>query len=89
MQTVDVRRGTVPAIDTKRLKTQVRVNNGETVVLGGIFDQVSRKDVDKVPFLGDIPVLWQSVQEQRKADKKVELSIFLTPHIIDERLSIR
>lgn len=81
--------GTVPGIDTKRVKTQVRVNNGETVVLGGVYEQVSRKDIEKVPLLGDVPFFGNLFKNSNKQDEKVELLIFLTPRIIDERLSLR
>ncbi|HEX7972763.1 MAG TPA: type IV pilus secretin PilQ, partial [Thiobacillus sp.] len=77
-----------PTIDTKRAKTQVRVNNGETAVLGGIFEEVNRNDVDKVPFLGDIPFLGNLFKNSNKQQDKVELLIFLTPRILDERLSL-
>jgi len=79
----------VPAIATKRVKTQVRVNNGETLVLGGIFDQNELNDVQKVPFLGDIPVLGNLFKTTFKQDNKTELIIFITPRILDDRLSIR
>jgi type IV pilus assembly protein PilQ len=78
-----------PAIATKRVKTQVRVNNGETLVLGGIYDAVERNNVDKVPFLGDLPVLGNLFKSTRKLDNKTELIVFLTPRIIDERMSLR
>lgn len=79
----------VPAIATKRVKTQVRVNNGETLVLGGIFDQAELNDVQKVPFLGDIPVLGNLFKTTFKQDSKTELIIFITPRILDDRLSLR
>ena len=79
----------VPAISTKRVKTQVRVNNGETLVLGGIFDQAELNDVQKVPFLGDIPGLGNLFKTTFKQNNKTELIIFITPRIIDERLSLR
>ncbi|MHB8914654.1 MAG: type IV pilus secretin PilQ [Thiobacillus sp.] len=78
-----------PAIDTKRIKTQVRVNNGETLVLGGIFDGSQDTTVSKVPFLGDVPVLGNLFKTTTKENSKTELIIFLTPRIIDERLSLR
>lgn len=81
--------GSVPGIDTKRVKTQVRVNNGETVVLGGVYEQISRKDVEKVPFLGDIPFFGNLFKNSSKQEEKVELLIFLTPRVLDERLSLR
>ncbi|MES2367880.1 MAG: type IV pilus secretin PilQ [Pseudomonadota bacterium] len=80
---------TAPAISTKRVKTQVRVNNGETLVLGGIFDETELNNVTKVPFLGDIPVLGNLFKQKFKQDNKTELIIFITPRIVDDRLSIR
>ena len=78
-----------PAIDTKRVKTQVRVNNGETLVLGGIFDGDESSNVSKVPFLGDIPVLGNLFKTTGKVNTKTELIIFITPRIVDDRLSLR
>ena len=78
-----------PAVATKRVKTQVRVNNGETLVLGGIFDQNELNNVSKVPFLGDIPMLGNLFKTTSKQSNKTELIIFLTPRIIDERLTLR
>ncbi|MBI3432228.1 MAG: type IV pilus secretin PilQ [Hydrogenophilales bacterium] len=80
---------TDPAIDTKRIKTQVRVNNGETLVLGGIFDGTDTSTVNKVPLLGDVPVFGNLFKTTSKANNKTELIIFLTPRILDDRLSIR
>ncbi len=79
----------VPAIDTKRIKTQVRVGNGETLVLGGIFDGEETSSVDKTPLLGDMPVLGNLFKTTNKTNNKTELIIFLTPRIIDDRLSLR
>ncbi|MBU1225386.1 MAG: type IV pilus secretin PilQ [Gammaproteobacteria bacterium] len=81
--------GDNPAIDTKRIKTQVRVNNGETLVLGGIFDGNENSTVSKVPLLGDIPVFGNLFKTTSKENSKTELIIFLTPRIIDERLTLR
>jgi type IV pilus assembly protein PilQ len=78
-----------PAIDTKRIKTQVRVNNGETLVLGGIFDGDENSTVNKVPLLGDIPGLGNLFKTTLRENNKTELIIFLTPRILDERLSLR
>lgn len=77
------------AIDRRRVKTLVRVNNGETVVLGGIYETVNRKDIDKVPFLGDLPFLGNLFKKTGRQEIKTELMIFLTPRLIDERLSLR
>jgi type IV pilus assembly protein PilQ len=73
-----------PAINVKRVKTQVRVNNGETAVLGGIFEQTLRNDTEKVPFLGDLPMLGHLFRKDEKQDTKSELMIFLTPRILLE-----
>mgnify|MGYP001363501761 CR=1 FL=1 len=78
-----------PAIATRRIKTQVRVNNGETLVLGGIFDQTELNNVGKVPFFGDIPVLGNLFKRTDRQDRKTELIVFITPRILDERLSLR
>jgi type IV pilus assembly protein PilQ len=81
--------GDNPAIDTKRIKTQVRVNNGETLVLGGIFDGSESSTVSKVPLLGDVPLFGNLFKTSTKENVKTELIIFITPRIIDERLSLR
>lgn len=81
--------GSVPSIDTKTLKTQILVSNGDTAVLGGIFEQTTRTDVTKVPFLGDLPFIGNMFKTTRKQDNKTELLIFITPRIIKEELSIR
>lgn len=78
----------IPAIDTKRVKTQVRVNNGETLVLGGIFDGDENSTVNKVPLLGDIPMLGNLFKTTSKESSKTELIIFITPRIVDDRLSL-
>jgi type IV pilus assembly protein PilQ len=76
-----------PAINVKRVKTQVRVNNGETAVLGGIFEQTVRDDTSKVPVLGDIPVVGNLFKSNNRSDAKSEMLIFLTPKVLDESLS--
>jgi type IV pilus assembly protein PilQ len=78
-----------PAINTQNVQTQVLVSNGETAVLGGIFEQTQRNDVAKVPFFGDIPVLGNAFKRRTKQDDKTELLIFITPKIMDERLGLR
>ena len=79
----------IPSIDTKKVSTQVLVENGDTVVLGGIFEQTIRTTVDKVPFLGDIPFIGFMFRNTTKQDDKTELLIFITPRIIKDSLSIR
>ena len=77
-------------IDTKQVKTEVLVENGGTVVIGGIYEQNDRTDVTKVPFLGDLPLRRLPVQEQHHAPtSKTELLVFITPRIVNERLTIR
>ncbi|MDD5365768.1 MAG: type IV pilus secretin PilQ [Gallionellaceae bacterium] len=76
-------------IDTKRVKTQVRVKNGETVVLGGIFEQTQNNDTEKVPLLGDIPILGALFRTNYKQDAKTELLIFLTPRLLDDAVTLK
>lgn len=76
----------VPSIDTREVNTQVLVNNGDTVVLGGIYEQTRSDQVDKVPLLGDIPLLGALFRQTRKVDDKAELLIFVTPKILKEGL---
>ena len=78
-----------PAIDTKRVKTQIRLKNGETAVLGGIFEQTTRNDTHKVPLLGDIPVFGHLFKDNSRVDQKTELLIFLTPRIIKDNMELR
>ncbi|CAN7477717.1 type IV pilus secretin PilQ [Rhizobacter sp. LjRoot28] len=73
------------AINTKHVRTQVLVENGGTVVIGGIFTQDERDDVTKVPFLGDIPYLGNLFKTKRRANNKTELLIFITPKVINDR----
>ena len=79
----------VPSIDTQNIVTQVLVSNGETAVLGGIYEQVERNDVDKVPFFGDLPVVGNIFKRRTRQDDKTELLIFITPKIMDESLSLK
>ena len=77
------------AIDTKHVKTQVLVENGGTVVIGGIFEQSEREDVTKVPFLGDVPYLGNLFKTKSRTATKTELLIFITPKVVTERSSTR
>jgi len=79
----------VPSIDTQNVTTQVLVANGETAVLGGIYEQTERNDVEKVPFFGDIPIIGNAFKKRTKQDDKTELLIFITPKIMDESLGLR
>lgn len=80
--------GSAPAIDTRRVTTQVLVKTGETVVLGGVYQQDSGKDVTKVPFFGDIPVLGHLFRNDTNNTNKRELLIFVTPKILQEGLRV-
>lgn len=74
----------VPPIDKREVKTIVQVNNGETVVLGGIYEITSVNQLDKIPFLGDIPLLGEALFSTRlRSNEKFELLIFVTPRIIE------
>jgi type IV pilus assembly protein PilQ len=77
------------SVNTRSIKTQVLVENGGTVVIGGIFEQVDRTDVAKVPFLGDLPVLGHLFKTTTTIQNKTELLIFLTPKVVSERASVR
>jgi type IV pilus assembly protein PilQ len=78
---------TVPAIDTKNVTTQITVNNGDTAVIGGIYEEVVNNDVTKVPFLGDLPILGYLFKTADKAIEKTELLIFLTPRVVKESVT--
>ena len=78
----------IPSIDTREVTTQVLVNNGDTVVLGGIYEQVTRDEVDKVPFLGDLPLIGYFFRHTLESDERRELLIFVTPKILKDALSL-
>jgi type IV pilus assembly protein PilQ len=80
--------GFVPSIDKRELNTQVLVNNGETIVLGGVYEQESSDAVNKVPLLGDIPLLGALFRQNSKSSTKRELLIFITPKIVKEGLAL-
>ncbi|MCW7539058.1 type IV pilus secretin PilQ [Aquabacterium sp. A7-Y] len=77
------------AINTKHVKTQVLIENGGTVVIGGIFEQVERDEESKVPLLGDVPVLGYLFKTKGRAAEKTELLVFLTPRVISDRTAVR
>jgi type IV pilus assembly protein PilQ len=81
--------GVAYPIDTKRVKTQIRINNGETAVLGGIYEQQTINNVSRVPFFGEIPVLGNLFKTTNKQNIKTELLVFLTPRIVKEDLSFK
>jgi len=79
----------IPSIETREVQTQVLVENGETVVLGGIYEQLTREVHEKVPFFGDIPVVGAFFRRTLKEDDKDELLIFVTPKVLKESLGAR
>jgi len=96
IMTLDVNKdspgATTPAgvqINTKHVKTEVLVENGGTVVIGGIYEQTDRTDITKIPFLGDLPLLGNLFRNTTTSSRKTELLVFITPRIVNERLTIR
>jgi len=81
--------GSFVQINTKHVKTEVLVENGGTVVIGGIYEQNDRTDVTKIPLLGDIPYLGRLFRNDATTSDKTELLVFITPRIVNERLTIR
>jgi len=78
----------VPSIDTRELSTQVLVDNGETIVLGGVYEQRLLDSKDSVPFFSDLPLVGKLFQRTRKEDDKSELLVFVTPKIVRDNASI-
>jgi type IV pilus assembly protein PilQ len=76
--------GSVPSIDTRDVKTQVLVNNGDTVVLGGIYETTQSVTTTRVPLLGDLPLLGWLFRNTQTQNNKDELLIFVTPKIVDQ-----
>jgi type IV pilus assembly protein PilQ len=79
----------VPSIRTNSIQTQVLVNNGETIVLGGVFQTVVSEGITKTPILGDLPFLGRFFKQTTKSDDKQELLIFITPRLIRDSLTQR
>jgi len=80
--------GGVPAINTNEVSTQVLVDNGETLVLGGIYEQNKREDVERVPFFGELPLVDWMFKNTTRVNDKQELLIFVTPKIVKEDFRI-
>jgi len=76
-------------INTKRIQTQVLVENGGTVVIGGIFESQESNDVNQVPLLGDLPVLGHLFRSTTRSTDKRELLIFLTPRVLTTGTALR
>ena len=98
IMTVEVRKDTVgqivvidnsqyPSIDTKSVQTEISVNNGDTAVIGGIYEETILNDKQQVPFLGDIPLLGYLFKTTTRSSAKTELLIFLTPRIVKDTVN--
>lgn len=80
--------GSVPSINTRNLQTKVLVDDGETVVLGGVYEQENRDQRDRVPLLGELPLIGALFRGTRRQRDKRELLIFITPNILRESLTL-
>jgi len=78
----------IPSIDTRQVETQVLVENGDTIVLGGIYETETRNELDKVPVLGDLPLIGSLFRHTLESTEKQELLIFVTPKILKDTLSL-
>lgn len=78
----------IPSIDTRQVTTQVLVDNGDTIVLGGIYETETRNELDKVPVLGDLPLIGSMFRHTLESIEKQELLIFVTPKILKDALSL-
>jgi type IV pilus assembly protein PilQ len=78
--------GQVPQIDTREINTSVLVDNGQTVVLGGIYEITKQNTITKVPGLGDIPGIGVLFRNTKRQNDKAELLIFVTPRILSDSL---
>lgn len=76
----------IPSVDQRQIDTRVLVGNGQTIVLGGVYEQVKSQDSSKVPVLGDIPLLGGLFRDKSVRNNKAELLVFITPTIIKESL---
>ena len=81
--------GFVPQIDHREIDTSVLVGNGQTVVLGGVYEFQNEHDVAKVPFLGDIPILGALFRNKKNIHNKAELLVFITPHILGQETTVQ
>jgi len=77
-----------PPIQKREVKTKVRVRNGETVVLGGVYETTATDNISKVPFFGDLPIIGGLFRSHTESNDKTELLIFVTPKIISDNLTL-
>ncbi|MCP4127669.1 MAG: type IV pilus secretin PilQ family protein, partial [Gammaproteobacteria bacterium] len=81
--------GGVPPLDTKEIETSVLVDNGETVVLGGVFERTRVSSTERIPFFGDLPYVGFMFKQNADKDNNTELLIFVTPKILKETIGMR
>ena len=79
----------VPPVDTREINTSVLVDNGDTIVLGGVFERNVTKSTEKIPFFGDLPVVGNLFKQNAEQDNNTELLIFVTPKILKDTLGAR
>jgi type IV pilus assembly protein PilQ len=79
----------IPSIDTKKVETQVLVENGGTLVVGGVYNQTLAETKNSVPLLGDIPIIGWLFKNESKTTEKKELLVFITPKILSDNLNLR
>ena len=79
----------VPPILTKNIKTEVLVENGGTVVIGGIFEEEDTTSINRVPFLGELPIIGALFRNTERLSTRSELLVFITPRIVTESLTLR
>ncbi len=79
----------VPPVDTRSVETSVLVDNGETIVLGGVFERTKTDNLNKVPFFGDLPYVGWAFKQHQVNDRNSELLIFVTPKILKDTLTLR
>jgi type IV pilus assembly protein PilQ len=83
--TEGVRFNGIPSIDTRKVKTTVLIDNGETVVLGGVYERTTGNTLDRVPFFADLPLIGHLFKRRSSRDQKSELLIFVTPRILKDK----
>lgn len=77
-----------PAINTRRVNTRVIVNNGDTVVLGGIYEEETNHSISKVPLLGDIPLIGFLFRSKSKEHNKKQILVFVTPKVLNQKVNV-
>jgi type IV pilus assembly protein PilQ len=78
-----------PTIETKEINSDVLVENGGTVIIGGIFEQELKDDTTRVPFLGDLPYVGFMFKMKEKSDERTELLVMITPKVIDNSVALK